>query len=280
MHQQNTELLFRCPVCKGPLYRGEWVYSCDRGHTYDISTKGHVNLLLANQKNSKMPGDDPACLAARRKFLANGFYQGLSDKINGLALELTEMKPALADCCCGEGYYIKRLYQACVAAGKRPDCVAFDISKQGVKMAASRNSPIRFAAASVFSIPLLDHSVDLALHCFAPYCSSEIYRILKPGGWLLGVIPGKRHLFSMKEALYRTPYENDEKGYPEQKLVLRERVRVEGKILLQGSEKIYDLFAMTPYFYRTAPEDAKKLLSLPQLETELDFIIQVFQKKK
>lgn len=279
--KRKGDVSFRCPVCGRALEKKEKSLLCPEGHSFDISSKGYVNLLLANQKNSRLPGDDPASLAARRAFLEKGYYQCLSDGINRTAIALTGEAPHVADCCCGEGYYIRRLCQALAAAGKQPDCLAFDISKKGVAMAASRRREenIRFAAASVFNIPLPDGKLDFALHCFAPFCAPELERVLKKGGCLLGVIPGRRHLFSMKKVLYDTPYENDEKGYTAQGFLLEDRIRVERETVLTSGEDIRSLFAMTPYYYRTSRRAAERLEKMEELPIEFEFIIQVFRKK-
>lgn len=273
------EIPFCCPVCGMSLEEEPSRVVCPQGHCFDRAAKGYWNLLLPQKKHSAMPGDDPESLRARRVFLEEGYYQPLSDKINRVAGRLLEHSraPLVADCCCGEGYYIRRLYHALETQGLKPQMAGFDISKYGIKMASSRACPIVFAVASVFRIPLPEQTVDLALHAFAPFCGEEVERILKPGGYLIGVIPGRRHLFGLKSVLYENPYENDEEGY-HTGLSLLERIRVCGTIRLEGPEKIARLFQMTPYFYRSREEAAKRLLSLQVLETEIDFILQIFKK--
>lgn len=270
---------FCCPVCGMGLEEKESCAICPNGHSFDRAAKGYWNLLLPQKKHSALPGDDPESLRARRLFLEKGYYRPLSDAVNQAASKLMEpmLSPFVVDCCCGEGYYTRRLFQSLEEQGIKPLMAGFDISKQEVKMAASRSCPIRFAVASIFRIPLPDSTADLALHAFAPFCSGEVERVLKPGGYLIGVIPGKRHLFGLKSVLYQNPYENDEKGY-QTNLTLLNRIRVSGNIRLESPERIAQLFQMTPYFYRSSEEGATRLLSLPELETEIEFVLQIFQK--
>ena len=51
-----------CPVCaeKGasePLLRSGGSLKCAHGHSFDISSRGYVNLLLSSHKHVKDPGE-------------------------------------------------------------------------------------------------------------------------------------------------------------------------------------------------------------------------------
>ena len=269
--------LFYCPVCGSALTADETEYRCPNGHCFDRAAKGYVNLLPVNRKHSAEPGDDPESLRSRRNFLQTEHYRPLADAICSAAGPLCGESPAVLDCCCGEGYYTHLLAQKLQAEKPGARLAAFDISRTGVKMASSRKDPTEYAVASVFRIPAADCTFDLALLCFAPFCGAELARVLKPGGFLLGVIPGARHLFSMKQALYREPYENDEQGFDSDAFLLQDMIRVRDEIRLSQTE-LADLFRMTPYFCRCEESAKQKLLALPGLSTEIDFVVQVLQK--
>ncbi len=269
---------FCCPVCGAGMREEPTRAVCGAGHCFDRAAQGYYNLLLPQKKHSALPGDDPQSLKARREFLEGGHYQALSDAVNQAAGQALKgrQSPLVVDCCCGEGYYTHRLFSALAAETAALRMAGFDISKQGVRMAASRKGPVRFAVASIFRIPLQAGAVDLALHAFAPYCDGEITRILKPGGVFVDVIPGRRHLFGLKSVLYHHPYENDEQGCKTE-MNLINRVRVGGNLRLFGPS-IARLFQMTPYFYRCGQEAAGRLLALPVLETEIDFVLDIYQR--
>ncbi len=271
--------IIKCPVCGGGMEIIKNICKCTQGHCFDMGAKGYLNLLLPNQ-GSGNHGDSREMLLARRSFLEKGYYQNLSEHINQLCLSLLPKKPdtVIADCCCGEGYYTKKLCRFLIGNDIHTNIFAFDISKAGVKMASSKTLPVQFLVASVFNIPLADESIDTAVHSFAPYCNNEISRILKPGGYLIGILPGKRHLYGLKEILYESPYENDETGYESETLTLVDTVYVKGKIHLKSQEDIHNLFLMTPYFFRTTREGAEKLARLNTLETETEFVIKILQK--
>jgi len=118
-----------------------------------------------------------------------------------------------------------------------------------------------------------DASFDYAVHLFAPFNEKEFARILKPGGRLYTVIPGREHLFGLKQAVYDTPYYNDEKLPETQELTLVETRKINSTITLTSQEDIEAVFRMTPYYFHTSAQDKEKLAVLSTLETPISFVI-------
>ena len=79
--------LLCCPICSAPLSRDERAYTCPNGHCYDIAKEGYVNLLPANRKHAKDPGDDKEMAAARTRFLDGGHYALLRSALCRLIVE-------------------------------------------------------------------------------------------------------------------------------------------------------------------------------------------------
>ena len=50
------------------------------------------------------------------------------------------------------------------------------------------------------------------------------------------------------------------------------------EITLDTPEAVGSLFMMTPYAYRTLKEDKERVLSLSRVTTEIEFIIDVYEK--
>ena len=94
---------------------------------------------------------------------------------------------------------------------------------------------------------------------------------------LLSVVPGKRHLWGLKEILYENPYENNEDFTEYECLEKTDSITVSTKVTLSGQEEIMSLFAMTPYYYKTSEKDRQKLENLQSLTTELEFVIRKFK---
>ncbi len=271
---------FACPVCGESLERLEKAYSCANGHSYDIAAEGYVYLLLPNKKHSKMPGDDKQMVVSRRCFLEAGYYQLFSDALNQLALRcLSEANPAVVDAGCGEGYYTGRLDAFLSAQGVHADLCGFDISKAAVKLAAKKYRSIQFAVGSMFGIPVQTSSSNLLTNVFAPIVPEEFERVVKPGGAMILAVPGERHLYGLKKILYDEPYENEhrETEYPGFKFL--ERVPVRGVISTDDPQVMLDLFAMTPYYWKTPREGCERLAGTKHLETEIGFDFLLYRRE-
>lgn len=270
--------LFICPVCGSALAQAEKSYDCPAGHRFDIASEGYVNLLTANQKHAKEPGDDKNMVRARNRFLSAGYYDPLLRALEALAVELPGKRPVLLDSGCGEGYYTQGIYTALEAAGKKPLAAGIDISKQAVRLAAKRLRQAAFAVASAYRLPLADGCADLVLNCFSPLGISEFHRILKPNGHFFYVVPAPRHLWALKSAVYDKPYENEKIIAEYEGFALEKCVSVQSSIILSEKQAISDLFTMTPYFWKTPRSGLERLSVLEKLETEIAFDIYVYRK--
>lgn len=132
--------------------------------------------------------------------------------------------------------------------------------------------------ASVYHLPVADGVADLLVDCFSPLALTEFWRVLKPGGWFLYVVPGARHLWELKQVLYDRPYPNEEKQTPYPGFAYRAIREVDFTAHLPDPQTIQDLFQMTPYFWKTPKEGAARLAALPSLDTTVSFRVHVFQK--
>lgn len=204
MSRGGVKSLFCCPVCGGALDRGEGRYRCPSGHSFDAAREGYVNLLPANRRHSKAPGDDGEMAAARSRFLEGGWYGLLREALCGLVEQYAPESPVLLDAGCGEGWYTQALSDTAAAKGGRT--AGLDLSKPSVKRAARRCPAGEFAVGTVYHLPVADASVDVLVDCFSPLAAEEFARVLKPGGVFLYVVPGPRHLWELKEILYENLY--------------------------------------------------------------------------
>ena len=257
-----------CPVCAEPLIRDNRTLSCAKGHSFDIAKEGYVNLLRSN-KNGDLIGDDKLSARSRRDFLNKGYYTSLKDE---LCRMFADKQGSVLDICCGEGYYTSALGE-----NPRLNVFGFDISREMVRLAAKRGNGTYFVA-NMASIPVAEESMDYAVHLFAPFNELSFTNALKPGGCLYTVIPGKYHLWGLKQALYETPYENDEKLPDTSILRLTSVHKISTNILLRSQEDIQAVFRMTPYYYHTSEKDKQKLADVEMLETPVEFVIVAYEK--
>ncbi|MBR2743540.1 MAG: methyltransferase domain-containing protein [Clostridia bacterium] len=275
----SRESLFRCPVCASQLYVNEKTFSCRKGHAFDISASGYVNLLTAGGKHSRFPGDDKEMARARRDFLSGGYYSPLAGALSEIARTYAADGSVFLDAGCGEGYYTSAVCGALSRAGRTFRAAGFDISKFTLKYAPKRAPDAEFAVASSYRIPMGDARADILLNCFSPLALSEFRRVLKPGGAFLYVVPAREHLYEMKEILYEHPYENEEKKTPYEGFKYEDIVPVKSVLSLDDPADIENLFKMTPYFWKTPRAGRERLSDLSSLRVTAAFNIHIFKKE-
>ena len=257
-----------CPVCGNSLQFQLNVARCCLGHSYDVAKEGYVNLLRSS-KSGDLIGDDKASARCRRDFLNKGYYAVLKDALCQL---FRERQGNVLDICCGEGYYT-----AALSENKKLSVYGFDISREMVRLAAKRGG-CRFFVANLAAIPIAEASMDYAIHLFAPFQEASFARVLCSGGRLITVMPGKKHLWGLKQALYDIPYENDEQLPVTTSLKLVNTFKVTDHIILQSQEDIQAVFRMTPYYFHTSSMDKEKLIPLTKLETPIEFLLAEYEK--
>ncbi len=265
-----------CPVCQKPLIQNEKCLLCSSGHSFDVAGKGYVNLLLSQDKNSRDPGDNKEMVQARKRFLDKGYYSPLAQGLSKILIQRCSVRNkewVLLDAGCGDGYYTHHLQRSLSENTINGTVYGMDISKEAIRLAASRNKAIQFMVGSLFKIPFIDHQADFLLNAFAPASDQEFSRVLEKDGFLVTVIPGREHLLELKAVLYDKPYENDEKepDLPSFKSV--EQIRIKANIEINAQEDLSDLVVMTPYYWRTPKEGLERLSKLSSLKTTIEFII-------
>ena len=266
---------FVCPKCREALVVIENSAKCKNGHSYDKARAGYFNLLLSS--SGAPHGDNSEMVTARQTFLDTGAYKPLADKVAELALRYSQGDTAL-DIGCGEGYYTDIVEKAFSEAGRKLNISAFDISKEAVRGVARRNRNIELAVASAYRMPTADESFDLITNMFSPFAREEILRSLKPSGVFIMAIPGREHLFGLKEIAYKVPYKNEPENPEILGFELLEKADLKYTLTLDTKEKVKSLFMMTPYAYRTPKESRERVLSLDGLTTEVEFEVFVYKK--
>ena len=102
--------------------------------------------------------------------------------------------------------------------------------------------------------------------------------MLKKNGVLVEVIPGARHLYGLKAAVYDTPYQNEVADFVRTGYKLEEHLHLSGELHLTSARDIGNLFLMTPYYYKTGRTEQARLAVLQTLTTETEFHILVYRK--
>lgn len=266
---------FICPICKSELMKRENSFVCAKNHCFDQSRKGFLNLLLSQKSRH---GDDKLMVRARKDFLEKGYYLPLLKALMKQVETAAYDGCTVLDCGCGECWYTNHLYEALEAKGVSSEFFGIDVSREAISLGASRNRKLKLAVASVYDIPLPDHSCDIILSLFAPFSPKEYERLLKKNGTLILAFPMQEHLWELKQAVYDRPYQNNVSEMRIEGYTLISQEIIHDKINLCTNADILSLFSMTPYFYKTSKEDKAKLERLDRLETQIHFCAAMYRK--
>ena len=296
MSASPSRQVLACPVCQQPLHSQPKRLCCDANHSFDMARQGYFNLLLANHKRSKAPGDSADMVQARQRFLDQGYYLPIAEQLNQSVLStLSGAAPEngwqLADIGCGDGYYSTRLSQALADDQQHRlqehTLYGVDISKDALKAACKRtrtastsNNLIQWLVASGGRLPVLPHSLDAIVSLFTPVMPEGWYPALKPGGKLVLATTGQDHLLELRQKIYpdvsarvfdpRTELENQ--GFR----ALAEPCRLQSSATVQASD-LPDLLTMTPHGWRSSPTAREAVFALPELTVTLDVNFWVFE---
>lgn len=183
-----TTSLLRCPICHGALERGERVWRCAQGHTFDVARQGYVNLTSGRAAH---PGDTAGMLDARAAVLGAGHLDVVTEAL--VAACRDQLPPGgLVEMGAGTAHHLVGVRRA---LGPRP-AIAIDSSVAAAKRAA-RADP-EWTTAVVADAwqpwPLLDGVAAAVLTIFAPRNLPEAARVLRRDGRLLTVTPASDHL--------------------------------------------------------------------------------------
>ena len=275
-------ILFKCPSCNEPLEKEERIYRCSNNHTYDEAKESYVNLLLAQHKKSKNPGDNDEMIKSRQAFLNKGYYSSLSSQIVKIISSMKqEFNQNILDVGCGEGYYMNEIKKASIKENASLALCGIDISKIAVKLAGKRKMDAMISVSSAYALPFFDNNFDTIISIFSPISAYEIDRLLKSeNGKIIMVGPAEEHLKGLTEHIYDEVITH--KGYysvldDENAFVLEEQIEIKEEIIVK-KEDILDLLRMTPYYWQTTIEIKEKILSLNELKSTIHFYVRIYRK--
>ena len=274
--------IIACPVCGQSLSNDNKRWLCPDGHSFDQARQGYLNLLMAQHKKSKAPGDTIEMVDARQRILDSKLYQPISDLLNQWVSEIalnSEQPLQLADIGCGEGYYTERLHQSLTDHLVEHHIYGVDISKDALRRAAKRSKSIHWLVASGGQLPFLPQQLDIIISLFTILMPQGFSKVLKPNAPVVLINTGADHLIELREIIYENVKSKvldpnvtmQAHGYH-----LSAEQRLKYKTKLNSSEQIIDLLQMTPHWWRIQPSALAKIKALNELEITVDINLHQF----
>lgn len=259
-----------CPLCHQSLAKQQNSWVCPQNHRFDEAKEGYVNLLPVQFKHSKVPGDDPQMVRARRQFLADGHYQPLAEHIQHYIRQHKNNASELLDMGCGEGFYTRALHSVA------ENVWGVDIAKAAVKKAAKADQEGHYLVASISQLPVADQSLDIITRIFAPLSQDEVDRSLKSDGIFISVVPGARHLWQLREYIYDEVRPHDDTPVTVNGLscVASYSLRYQMELSEQARR---DLMGMTPFTWKLTDAKRKAFLE-DETAVEADFTLHMYQR--
>lgn len=270
----NNTSFFICPVCGKPL-SGDKTFKCENNHSYDKNKHGYLNLLMSNASSGKRHGDDKLMVIARSEFLEKGFYSPVRNALIAALQKHASNHMRILDAGCGEGWYTAHFAKKLEAYS--PVVAGVDISKDALRQAAKRGLT-ELAVASTAKLPVASDSCQAVLNIFSPPELQEFHRVLASDGVLIRALPMENHLLGLKQAVYETALLNPAPIADIEGFELLEAVPVRYSVTLDTADDIWNLFTMTPYYYKTGKSDQEKLKQLNHLTIEVQILVLTYKK--
>lgn len=267
----------KCPSCNLPLTLGDNTWSCSEGHRFDRARRGYTNLLLAQHRRSRSPGDDKAMVQARTAFLDLGRYQPLADALVAMLPEQANGEGSdWLDLGCGEGWYTEQFARRLGAEHG----IGVDISKFAVDAAAKRNKSLTWLVASGARLPLFDQSMARVFVLFTRLFTDDIARVMKPGAELIVVGTGEKHLMPLREALYEDVRQSgfDAGKFLDERFAAVDEQVVEFEWTPTDEQELQNLLTMTPHHWRAKPSAKAEIGKLAGKSMNAHFVIQRFRR--
>jgi 23S rRNA (guanine745-N1)-methyltransferase len=273
-----------CPLDGASFGTYSKTLRCPNGHSFDEARQGYVHLLPVQHKKSREPGDSPAMVEARTRFLDAGFYRPISEQLNTLALKQlpTADHLCVVDAGCGEGYYLVNFLAALLERGgaNSATLIGLDIAKPAVHAATRRNKQITWLVASNRNPAVVPNTVDMIFCMFGFPDYAAFRHILKPGGMLVLVEAGSEHLLELREIIYpevrKSPPPSLEKA-EQQGFSLEEMSELRYQTDALKREQIADLLVMTPHLYRATREGKEAAAKLESIRLTVDVLFRVLK---
>ncbi|MCC5895819.1 MAG: methyltransferase domain-containing protein [Alkalibacterium sp.] len=260
--------LFQCPVCSESFVTIEnHQLTCSNAHRFDLSKKGTLHLLLKPVQSEYTR----EMLLSRQRIAQSGFWHPLLEKIQSM---IKHPEGTLLDVGCGEGAHSAYLRQHGISG----TIIGFDISKEGINLAASSYTDLFFAVADLAQSPFASEQYDTILNILSPSNYSEFKRLLKRGGQVIKVVPNPDYLIELRDLKETT--EEKRELYSNERVVQKfeEHFEVVNKISVTYTatipdDLVSDFMNMTPLGWHIDSHHENLITKLNEITVDLLVLI-------
>jgi 23S rRNA (guanine745-N1)-methyltransferase len=249
-------------------------WACRSGHSFDVAREGYVNLSTVGQRRTRRPGDSEQMVNARRRFLATGAFDPLT---NTLVEAVAQESPnVVLDVGCGDGRHTRNMTAGIV--------MGIDAAKTAAAAAARADSTGWYAVANAADLPVPDESVDVLLSVFGPIVPRELARVVRREGIVVAAHPRPAHLEGLRTLVFakntgprtaKPPLRNANEWFLE-----TGRVSITFPVAIPDKSVLGDLFAMTPYQWHAPIDIDERLAALASAGLGISADVQVTTYKR
>lgn len=272
-----------CPLDGLVLKQLDNTLHCSQGHHYDIARQGYVNLLPVQLKKSRQPGDSKEMIAARSRFLNDGFYAPVVSRLMELSFAHLSAESAVSclDAGCGEGYYLSCFADQVEQKNSgRVQLMGLDISKAAIVAATKRNPAITWVVGNNQHAPVKKSSIDMCWSVFGFNHLRGFRHVLRKGGKLITFEAGVNHLIEIRKIIYpeikktRSAALNEIDAYPFREIG-QSRLSYQTQAL--STRQLDDLLLMTPHLFRASREGKQAMRNMDSMILTVDVLGRVFE---
>jgi 23S rRNA (guanine745-N1)-methyltransferase len=205
--------VFSCPLCNSQMKVANLKsLVCINNHTFDFAKQGYINMITRSTNSHY----DKELFKARQKIIIESDLYALpNEKISEVINEkinASNGEVMILDAGCGEGSHLQRILDE--YKNEMVTRVGIDISREGIRMAASNYKKSIWLVGDLANLPLVEQSSHVILNILSPANYMEFKRVLVPEGLIVKVVPRSNYLKELREALFddtdKKSYKNDE----------------------------------------------------------------------
>lgn len=241
---ENIQDKLICPTCSKQININGFSLKCERGHSFDMSHKGYINLSRKN-KNKEAKIYDRKLFESRKKFINSGYYVELHNIISKIINDKKD-SDTIVDMGSGDGTHDNLIYQK--LNNKNTKTFGVDIAKDGIDISSDyvydNFIPI---LADLNILPFGDNSIDVILNILSPSNEKKMQRVLREDGIIIKVTPKKEYLKELRKALELREYENEEviEKNIKNNYIIKQKYEISNNYDLNDND-LHNLINMTP----------------------------------